>query len=143
MKLLFLVLVATLLGAATLKGTGASRAEMPAEPALTEREQMRGRLLFMQCRACHAVTGDEGARIGPSLVGIFGQPAASVEGYDQYSDQLRSAQLVWDDATMDEWIRSPATKVPGNLMAYGGMSSEADRQLLVRYLRKITAPAAD
>ena len=37
MKLLFLVLVATLLGAATLKGTGASHAEMPAEPALTER----------------------------------------------------------------------------------------------------------
>jgi cytochrome c len=109
---------------------------------LTDREQMRGRILFIQCRACHAVIGDEGEKIGPSLIGIFGRPAASNREFAGYSQQLLDAQLVWDDQTMDRWIESPAALAPGNLMAYAGMASAADRALLVRYLRQVTQPAS-
>lgn len=113
------------------------------QAALTDREQMRGRILFIQCRACHAVAGDAGSKTGPSLIGVFGRQVASSPTYTGYSQQLREAGFVWDDERMDEWIASPASLVPGNLMAYAGMADPADRALLVRYLREVTQPLDD
>jgi len=47
---------------------------------------------------------------------------------------LQDSGLVWIRATMDEWLRSPATLVRGNTMTYLGRPNQEDRELLVRYL---------
>jgi len=135
--------ISSALLAATLQLPHAAHGDESADQPLTAREQMRGRILFIQCRACHAVIGDEGEKIGPSLIGIFGRPAASNPEFAGYSQQLKDADLVWDDQTMGRWIESPASLVPGNLMAYAGMASAPDRALLLRYLHLVTQPASD
>ena len=111
-----------------------------AEPAgpLSERDLMRGKILYLQCRACHAVSPEEGEKIGPSLVGIFGRPAASLAGFNGYSAALKDSGIVWDESAMDRWLRDPAGLMPGNLMAYAGLASDVDRALLLRYLALVT-----
>ncbi|MCC5860589.1 MAG: hypothetical protein EA417_17955 [Gammaproteobacteria bacterium] len=127
-------MVATCLALPTLE---AAAGEAEAAP-LSDRELARGRILFLQCRACHAVPGDEGERTGPALHGIFGQEAAAAAGFRGYSEALRTSGIVWDTELMDRWLRDPARLVPGNTMAYAGIADDQSRDLLIRYLEVIT-----
>jgi len=105
----------------------------------------RGKLLFLQCAACHDITppqpdnDSEGmlAKVGPGLYGLTGRPAGAVKGYS-YSDALRNSGLIWDKPTIDRWITNPAVVVPGTLMTYIGMPNEADRRALIAYLESAT-----
>ncbi|MFZ1625978.1 MAG: c-type cytochrome [Gammaproteobacteria bacterium] len=101
----------------------------------------RGKLLFLQCAACHDITppqpnsDGEGmlTKIGPNLYGLIGRPTGTARGYS-YSDALRTSGVTWDKPTLDRWITSPAAVVPGTLMTYIGMPNEADRQALISYI---------
>lgn len=97
----------------------------------------RGKLLFLQCRACHEVAAGQSHRIGPTLHGIMGRKAARAEGY-AYSDALRESELVWDVATLDRWLMHPASVVPGTTMAFVGIPGEADRRALIAYIESAT-----
>ena len=60
-----------------------------------------GAKIFKKCMACHAI--DDKNKIGPSLKGIVGRKAATVEGF-KYSDAMlaKGAEgVVWDEATLD------------------------------------------
>lgn len=110
-----------------------------AADGLTPQQLSRARILYFQCRACHTLTREEGHKVGPSLAGIFGREAGTIEDFAGYSLALRESALVWDRDTMDEWLRSPASLVPGNIMAYLGLANEGDRALLIRYLEIATS----
>lgn len=111
--------------------------------ALTDKEMRRGRLLFMQCSACHALTaGDNGGKIGPSLAGVFGRNAGSAAYYDGYSSALKDAGHVWNNETMGQWLTSPSEMVPGTSMVFAGVKDDAQRDLIVRYLGVVTAADA-
>lgn len=106
----------------------------------SSRELMQGRIAFLQCQACHVVTGkDDGGKLGPSLYGIFGRVAGTSAAYSNYSEALRSAGFTWDAETMDAWLAAPDEYLPGNTMAFAGIKDTDKRTLLVRYLRNITA----
>lgn len=108
---------------------------------LTEQEVKKGRILFLQCSACHALTPeDNGGKIGPSLAGVFGRSAGSATYFDAYSSALKKADHVWGRETMDRWLLSPSSMVPGTSMVFGGISDDAKRALLIRYLEKVTQP---
>jgi cytochrome c len=96
-------------------------------------EYKRGRLLFIQCRACHDLQPSAVAKVGPNLVGVVGQRAGQVQGF-AYSAALSSSKIVWDNATLDRWIEKPGAVVPGNIMAFGGIANAADRAALIRYI---------
>jgi cytochrome c len=53
------------------------------------------RLLQQRCGSCHSMEAGQN-RLGPSLAGIFGQPAGRVEGA-RYSGAMRASNLVWDE----------------------------------------------
>ena len=105
----------------------------------------RGKLLFLQCTACHDITpapqnSDSEVmvnKVGPNLHGLIGRSAGTAAGY-QYSDALRNSGLIWDKPTIDRWITNPAVVVPGTLMPYIGMPNEADRRALIAYLESAT-----
>jgi len=85
-----------------------------------------------QCAMCHSVTpGTVG--IGPSLAGVYGKPAASSPGY-QYSPALIAAKLVWNDATLDKFLTSPQSDVPGTKMPFAGMTDAGQRADVIAYL---------
>jgi cytochrome c len=92
-----------------------------------------GKVLFETCAACHSERPDA---LGPSLKGVFGRQAASLEGF-RYSNPMKRANLVWDETNLREYISNPQAKVKGNRMPYGGMSDPGDVDDLIAYLRTL------
>lgn len=126
-----LVLAAAVV-AATAGPSGAIAQNAPAS--------RRGELLFIQCKACHSVTSEPEGKIGPPLAGIVGRKAAAVPGFN-YSKALAASGLTWDEATLDRWIAQPSALVPGTAMVFAGIAKPEDRQQLIEYLKRATAPA--
>ncbi len=91
----------------------------------------RGRLLFLQCRACHGVAAGEPHKVGPNLHGIMGAPAASRPGFATYSAALKASGLVWTEGELDRFLAAPGRAVPGTSMAFAGMERPADRAALI------------
>ena len=85
------------------------------------------------CRTCHSVKeGDN--RLGPSLAGIVGRVAGSVDGY-AFSASLVRSDVVWDLATLEAFIEAPDSVVPGHQMRpYGGIADPDVRALIIGYL---------
>ena len=98
----------------------------------------RGKLLFIQCRACHDLQPDAAAKVGPNLYGIIGRKAASVDDF-AYSPALAKANIVFDKATLERWIEKPSAVVPGNAMAFAGVPAAEDRAALIKYIEKESA----
>lgn len=92
-----------------------------------------GKAVFIsQCSICHSPQPGRNL-VGPSLFGIVGRKTASVSGF-HYSPANRSAGLTWDEATLDKYLRSPRTMIPGTFMTYAGVKNDAKRADLVAYL---------
>ncbi len=68
----------------------------------------KGKTQFNQCRACHTI--DQGQnRVGPTLYGVFGRTAGTVEKF-AYSGDMKAAGakgLAWDEKTIDDYITDP------------------------------------
>jgi glucose/arabinose dehydrogenase/cytochrome c2 len=96
-----------------------------------------GKTLFRaQCALCHsAQPGDNGGAQGPNLNGVFGRPAASNSAFS-YTQALHSAHLTWDGATLDRFLASPTTVVPGSAMVIA-VPDAADRQNLIAYFQAV------
>jgi cytochrome c2 len=84
------------------------------------------------CSICHSVQPGKNM-VGPSLFDIFGRKTSSVPGF-HYSPANQNANLTWDQATLDKYLQSPRTVIPGTLMTYGGMKDDAKRADLIAYL---------
>jgi cytochrome c len=108
-----------------------------APPAAESPQAKRGRLLYLQCRACHELQHSGAALVGPHLGDLVGRKVAGVEGFG-YSSALRAQSFVWDRARLDAWLASPGKMVPGNTMAFAGIAGEADRAALIAYLETAT-----
>lgn len=97
----------------------------------------RGEKIYDRCLACHAIDRD---RTGPRHAGLFGRKAGSVEGYT-YSAAMKKAGengLVWNDDTLDKFLKSPTTFVPGTKMGYAGVKDDQERADLIAYLKQAT-----
>jgi cytochrome c len=95
-------------------------------------------LFFSYCSRCHSL---EPARhlTGPSLAGIVGRKAGTAEGFHHYSDALKSANLVWDEQTLDALIADPTALIPGIKMRFAGVPDPQKRQDLVAYLKSVAS----
>jgi glucose/arabinose dehydrogenase/cytochrome c2 len=114
-------------------GVGLLAAAVPALGA----DATAGKTLFrQQCSICHtAEPGDNGGAQGPSLVGVYGRPAAGAAGFS-YTGALRAAHLTWDAATLKRFLASPTTVVPGSAMVVS-VPNESDRDNLVAYFENL------
>lgn len=90
------------------------------------------RLWQKRCSECHAIDTDE---TGPRHRGVFGRRAGSVKGYD-YSRALRTAQLQWDEKSLDRWLSDPEKFIPGQNMDFR-VRSKTERTALIAYLKSI------
>ncbi|GGF79216.1 cytochrome c [Alteromonas lipolytica] len=96
----------------------------------------KGKALFVVCQACHTTTDRASIKIGPSLQGIVGRDAGSLTTFS-YSTALSEAAFSWDEASLDKWLQSPATLVPGNIMSFAGLSDEGQRKAIIAYLKTL------
>ena len=90
------------------------------------------------CRECHSFLKDDN-RLGPSLYGVIGRKAGSLEGF-AYSESLKDSGVTWDEPTLDKWIANPGAVIPGNQMRppYGGVADAAIRKRIIAYLKTIS-----
>ena len=104
-------------------------------PALAQSVDIRrGEALFAECSACHSMKAGEHG-VGPSLAGIAGRRAATIEGF-RYSPAMRRATLDWTAQNLDAFIADPQKLMPGNRMPYSGLAQERDRAELVAWLMR-------
>jgi cytochrome c len=108
----------------------AARPGVAADPAA-------GKAVFNRCRICHTVEigGRNGA--GPNLHGLFGRRAGTVERF-AYSDAMKNSGVVWDQATLEQYLRGPKQFIPGTKMAFPGIASDKEVADLLAYLREAT-----
>jgi cytochrome c len=66
----------------------------------------KGTAVFNVCLACHAIGPGAQNKIGPELNGLDGRTAGTVPNFD-YSDANKSSGIVWNEATFEEYIKSP------------------------------------
>ena len=92
-----------------------------------------GETVFNQCRACHTV--DAGVnRMGPSLAGIIGGGAGTVDGFN-YTDANANSGITWSPEKMFQYLENPRRVIPGTRMAYVGLKDGQDRADLIAYLQ--------
>jgi cytochrome c len=96
-----------------------------------------GKQLFTTCRACHSLEKEGPQNNGPALYGVFGRRAGSSEGFD-YSAAMKQSSLVWSERTLDLFLKNPQAAIPGTKMGYSGMPDEAQRKILIDYLKQRT-----
>jgi len=82
-----------------------------------EGNSIRGQRVFNACAACHSLQLDQNMT-GPNLAGLWNRKAGSVASFSRYSPALKSANIVWNDKTLDDWITDPQHLVPGNQMTF-------------------------
>lgn len=115
-------------------------ADSPARAAAGDTKH--GEQVFRACLACHAL--EPGRHLtGPSLSDLFGRKAGTVPGFLRYSDALKRSGVVWNEETLDAWLKDPEKFIPGNDMAFPGIKDDKLRRDLIAYLRAADAtPAA-
>lgn len=92
-----------------------------------------GKAAFLQCGACHSLTPESGAKVGPSLAGIVGRKAGSAPDY-QYSEAMAGSGITWTAEELDAFITAPSAKVPGTKMVFAGVADADKRKALIAYL---------
>jgi cytochrome c len=101
----------------------------------------RGQRAFGACATCHSLQPDQNMT-GPSLAGLWNRKAGSVASFSRFSPALKSANIVWNDKTLDDWITDPQHLVPGNQMTFPGVKDARQRADLLAFLNEATQPRA-
>jgi len=107
-------------------------------------DAVAGRSYFRaQCALCHsAEAGDNGGAQGPNLQGVFGRKAGSSDDY-AYTAALKNSGIVWDGASLQNFLANPTSVVPGSAMVIL-VPNAADRENLAAYFAAVkegTLPA--
>jgi cytochrome c len=114
---------------------------LSAAPAFADGDPAAGEKVFAKCKICHQI--GEGAKnmVGPVLNGVVGRKSASYPGF-AYSPAYKKAGedgMVQDEETIAKWVRGPAKFVPGNKMAFAGLTSDQEAQDVIAFLKQYDA----
>lgn len=105
-----------------------------------EGDPARGEKLFRACVSCHEIGPNARNGVGPHLDGLFKRSAGSLDGF-KYSSAMKTRGqegLVWNEATLDLYLKKPRAYVPGTRMSYRGMRKPEDRTHIIAYLKELS-----
>lgn len=106
-------------------------------PAHAAGDPENGEDIFVEtCSACHSVVAGKN-KTGPTLHGIVGRKAGSVPDFAEYSAAMKACGIVWNEQTLDAYIRQPEKIVAGNHMPFPGLADTKARADLIAYLESI------
>ncbi|HSM94632.1 MAG TPA: c-type cytochrome [Rhizomicrobium sp.] len=95
-----------------------------------------GATVFQRCAICHSNTKGAPAKIGPNLFGIVGRKAGTEANFS-YSAAMKASGITWTPDKLEAYVQHPQVVVPGNRMAFAGITSKHDAEELVEYLETL------
>jgi cytochrome c len=104
--------------------------------AFAEGDAAKGEKVFKKCKACHTMEAGKN-KVGPSLAGIIGATPGAVEGYKYSKAMIAFGEggAVWDDATLDAYLKKPKEVVPKTKMSFAGLKKDADRANVIAFMK--------
>ena len=104
---------------------------------------VRGQTFFqVSCSTCHSPTlGPDYTVImkqGPSLVGVVGRRAGSLEQFN-YTQAMHDSGFTWDRATLNRFLANPMVVLPGTLMPIP-VTDPTNRADVIAYLSTLKIP---
>lgn len=109
---------------------------LSAESALADPDVVEGEKVFQRCLSCHSIT-DKTNGYGPYLRGVVGRQVALAEGY-HYSMAMAAfgkTGAVWDEATLDTFLKGPSDLVKGTKMNAPPVRRDTERADLIAFLK--------
>lgn len=106
---------------------------------LAEGDPVRGQAAFRVCAACHSLEPDKNMT-GPSLSGFWDRQAGGLKSFSRYSDAMKSSGIVWNEHSLDPWLKNPREFIPENDMTFPGIADEKARSDLISFLKEATSP---
>jgi cytochrome c len=97
---------------------------------------VQGKTYFNRCAICHSNAKGAPNRIGPNLFGVVGRKAGSLPNFF-YSGAMKKSGITWSHEKLEAYIAKPQAVVPGNRMAFAGVSSHQQVEDLVAYLETL------
>jgi cytochrome c len=102
-----------------------------------EGDAARGQRVYGTCAPCHSLERDRNMT-GPSLADVWNRVAGELASFQRYSAALKSSRIIWEDSTLDEWLKNPQQFIPGNQMIYPGLRNDQQRADLLAFLKEAT-----
>lgn len=102
------------------------------QPAAAQDAEAGQKVFRQHCNICHDVAPGR-TRVGPSLFGVVGRRAGTMDGY-HYSDANKSSGITWDQPTLDKYLSDPRGVVPGTKMTFAGVKDDEQRRNLIAFL---------
>lgn len=112
--------------------------QVAAAPADDMAQVEAGKKVFNKCKACHDVGDGAKHKIGPQLNDIVGRKAGTADGFKKYSKGMKEAGeggLIWDDQSLDRFLRKPKDMIKQTKMTFSGLKSDQDVAAIIAYLR--------
>jgi len=98
----------------------------------------KGKKVFRKCKSCHMVGEKAKKKVGPILNNIFGATAGKNEKFKKkYSKAMKKAGdegLVWEEATLTEYLTKPKAMIKKTKMAFKGLKKPKDIENVLAYL---------
>src|SRR5262245_55065627 len=91
----------------------------------------RGERLYRACVACHSLEPNRNMT-GPSLAELWGRKAGGLPSFPRYSPALKGSGIIWNDDTLDEWLKDPQHFISGNTMTFVAVAVDRGRASLGR-----------
>jgi len=112
---------------------------LPYQAVAQPGDATRGERMYRGCVACHSLEPNRNMT-GPSLAEVWSRKSGSLPSFPRYSPALKSAGIIWNNETLDEWIKDPQHFIPGNTMTFPGMKDARQRADLLAFLKDGAQP---
>lgn len=131
--LIGVLVVAASMGICTLNWSPAS-AVSAGQNSNDSGDPDHGREVFAKrCAGCHALDRE---KEGPRLRGVFGRKSGSITTF-KYSEAMKSANVIWDASSLDQWLTDPDKFIPDSDMDFR-LSNVGERIDVIAYLRQLS-----
>ena len=110
----------------------------PVAPLLAAADPAAGQALSRACAACHSFDQGGPNKVGPNLWNIVNAPHAHVDGFGYSSAMAALSDKPWDYESLNAFLASPKSAIPGTKMNYAGMKKVEDRANLIAWLRTLS-----